>query len=90
VIREALVNSPLNHSRYLHGAGKGHVTIACKTSGFWEQHSYTTQELDQVLPAYSGGGVSLSILFVFLCDSLVPMMRGVVFKGEYRQKYPCR
>jgi hypothetical protein len=54
MIREALVNSPLNHARYLHGAGKGYVTIACKTSGSWEQHSYTTQELDQVLPA-SGG-----------------------------------
>jgi len=54
VIREALVNSPLNHGRYLHEAGKGYVTIACKTSGPWEQHSYTTHELDQVLPAYGG------------------------------------
>jgi hypothetical protein len=54
VIREALVNSPLNHGRYLHEAGKGYVTIACKTSGPWEQQSYTTHELEQVLPAYGG------------------------------------
>ena len=54
MIREALVNSPLNHGRYLHGAGKGYVTIACKTTGSWQQHSYERGLLDQVLPAYSG------------------------------------
>ena len=54
MIREALVNSPLNHGRYLHGAGKGYVTIACKTTGSWQQHSYERGQLDQVLPAYSG------------------------------------
>jgi len=54
VIRDALVNSPLNHGRYLHGAGKGYVTLAQKTTGLWQQHAYTTQQLDQLLPAYSG------------------------------------
>ena len=54
MIREALVNSPLNHGRYLHGAGKGYVTIACKTNGSWQQHSYERGHLDQVLPAYGG------------------------------------
>jgi len=54
VIREALVNSPLNHGRYLHGAGKGYITIAQKTTGLWQQHSYPRGQLDQVLPAYSG------------------------------------
>ena len=54
MIREALVNSPLNHGRYLHGVGKGYVTIACKTTELWQQHSYERGQLDQVLPAYSG------------------------------------
>jgi hypothetical protein len=54
VIRDSLVNSPWNHGRYLHGAGKGYITIAQKTNGLWQQHSYERGQLHQVLPAYSG------------------------------------
>jgi hypothetical protein len=53
VTREALVNSPPNDGRYLHGAGKGRVTVAQKTPD-WQQRSYQTQQLDEVLPAYGG------------------------------------
>ena len=58
MIGEALVNSPLNHGRFLHGAGEGHVAIARKlpklpSPGNWEQHSYLTRELYEVLPAYT-------------------------------------
>ena len=53
MIREALVNSPLNHGRYLHDAGKGLVTVAQKTPD-WQQHSYKMQELGEVMPAYGG------------------------------------
>jgi hypothetical protein len=56
VSNEALVNSPPNHGRYLHGAGKGRVTVAHKNPD-WKQRSYQTQELDEVLPAYGGTAV---------------------------------
>ena len=51
--KEALVNSPPNHGRYLHGAGKGCVTVAQKNPD-WQQPSYQTQQLNEVLPAYGG------------------------------------
>jgi hypothetical protein len=51
--REALVDSPLNHGRYLHGAGEGYVTVGQKIPD-WDQHSYQTQKLYDVLPAYGG------------------------------------
>lgn len=54
MIREALVDSPLNHGRCLHDAGKGLVTVARKIPGKWEQHSYPTQQLYEILPAYGG------------------------------------
>lgn len=60
VIREALVNSPLSHGKYLHGTGEGHVTISRKipsrtySHSNWEQHSYTTRELYEILSAYGG------------------------------------
>jgi len=59
VIGEALVNSPLNHGRFLHGASEGHITVARKipslpSPGNWEQYSYPTSELYEVLPAYTG------------------------------------
>jgi hypothetical protein len=60
VIGAASVNSPLSHGRYLHGTGEGHVTIARKvhsgrlSQNNWEQHSYQTRELYDVLPAYGG------------------------------------
>lgn len=59
VIGEALVNSPLNHGVFLHGVGEGYVTVARKlprlpSPGKWEQYSYPTQELYDVLPAYGG------------------------------------
>jgi hypothetical protein len=59
LIEEALVNSPPNHGRYLHSAGKGCATLARKVPepsapGNREQHSYPTQELYEVLPAYGG------------------------------------
>jgi len=61
VIREALVDSPLNHGKYLHSAGKGHGDVAQKIPGLsppgssWQQHSYEMQEeLYEALPAYGG------------------------------------
>jgi hypothetical protein len=59
MIGETLVNSPLNHGRFLHGAGEGHVTVARKVPGLpssdnWEPHSYPTRKLYEVLPAYTG------------------------------------
>ena len=60
VISVASVNSPLSHGRYLHGTGEGHVTIARKvhsgrlSQDNWEQHSYQTRKLYDVLPAYGG------------------------------------
>lgn len=54
MIREALVDSPLNHGRYLHGEGKGLVTVARKIPGKWEQRSYPTEQLYEILPAYGG------------------------------------
>jgi hypothetical protein len=60
VIREALVDSPLNHGKYLHSSeAKGHITVAQKIPGrlppdSWQQHSYETQELYEALPAYGG------------------------------------
>jgi hypothetical protein len=54
MIREVLVDSPLNHGRCLHGAGERLVTVARKIPGKWEQHSYPIQRLYEVLPAYGG------------------------------------
>jgi hypothetical protein len=60
VIREALVNSPANHGRYLHGTdGEGCLTVARKISGLslpddWQQHAYPTQDLCEVLTSYGG------------------------------------
>jgi hypothetical protein len=59
MIGEALVNSSLNHGKFLHGAGKGHITVGRKfpelpSPGNWRQHSYPTQKLYEVLPAYGG------------------------------------
>jgi hypothetical protein len=59
VIGESLVNSPLNHGKYLHGAGEGHVTVAQKilkapSPGNWEQYSYPTRTLYEELPPYAG------------------------------------
>jgi hypothetical protein len=48
------VKTPLDHARHLHGSSeKGHVTIAQKTPD-WQQRSYKTCELYEVLPAYGG------------------------------------
>jgi hypothetical protein len=59
VIGEALVTSPLDHGRFLHSACEGHVAVARKVPGLpspdnWEQYSYPTRELYEVLPAYTG------------------------------------
>ncbi len=50
--------SPLAHARYLHGAGKGSVTLGQKNGlkplDDWNQHSYPPEKLYEVVPAYSG------------------------------------
>jgi hypothetical protein len=51
-------SSPLAHARFLHEAGRGHVTIARKTDleppGDWQQSSVPAEKLDEILPAYAG------------------------------------
>jgi hypothetical protein len=58
VISESSVASPLSHGRFLHGTGKGCVTIGRKTGlappNDWEQHSEPFEKLVEVLPAYGG------------------------------------
>jgi hypothetical protein len=59
MIGEALVNSPLSHGRFLHGSGKGYFTVArivpaLPSPNNWEQRSYPTQELYEILPSYGG------------------------------------
>jgi hypothetical protein len=61
MIRETPIGaSPLAHARYLHGAGRGNVTICHKVglgpepSSEWNQNSYPVEELHEVVPAYSG------------------------------------
>ena len=50
--------SPLAHARYLHGTGKGNVTVGQKIglepSDHWSQDSYPVEKLYDVLPAYGG------------------------------------
>lgn len=52
------VDSPLAHGSFLHGAGKGYVSLGRKTQGCppynWQQHSYSLEELPEVLPRYLG------------------------------------
>ncbi len=56
--KEPIGSSPLNHAKYLHGSGKGTVTIGQKTnlepSDQWKQTSYSVEQLYEVLPAYAG------------------------------------
>jgi len=59
VVREfAPVDSPLSHGSYLHGAGKGFVSVGRKTRDRpplnWHQRSYPFDELSEVLPGYRG------------------------------------
>jgi hypothetical protein len=59
LIRETPIGaSPLAHARYLHGTGKGNVTVGQKIGleppNHWSQDSYPVEELYDVLPAYSG------------------------------------
>jgi len=59
LIRETHIGtSPLAHARYLHGGGKGDVTVGqkngCETPNDWNQHHYSAEKLPEVLPAYSG------------------------------------
>ena len=51
--------SPLAHARYLHnGAAKGYVTLGQKNGhkppDDWHQHSYSVEELYEIVPAYGG------------------------------------
>lgn len=57
VLRQTSVNTPLAHARFLHGTGKGCVTIAQKNGPHrpWEPHSYPLEKLIEVVPAYGGG-----------------------------------
>ncbi|MDP9440091.1 MAG: hypothetical protein M3P49_15355 [Actinomycetota bacterium] len=52
------VDSPLAHGAFLHGAGKGYVSLGRKTKARppynWHQHSYALEELPEVLPRYLG------------------------------------
>jgi hypothetical protein len=59
VLREALVDSPLNHGRFLHASGKGCLTVARRVPGVgppgeWEQRSYPFEKMAELLPAYGG------------------------------------
>ena len=59
MIRETPIGaSPLAHARYLHGAGKGNVTIGQKNGleplSEWNQYSYPVEKLYDVVSAYSG------------------------------------
>lgn len=48
-------SSPLAHARYLHGTGQGKVTVGHKSNRKpWVQHSYSVEELYEVLPTYAG------------------------------------
>ena len=48
----------MTHARYLHGSGKGKVTVGQKTDleppNHWNQTSHSVEELYEVLPAYAG------------------------------------
>ena len=52
--------SPLAHARFLHGSGKGYLTVAAKgtprgsSGGFEHLHSGPFEKLADVLPAYGG------------------------------------
>lgn len=52
----------MEHGRYLHGSGKGFVTVAQKIDDRFHQRSYGTQELCDVLLAY--GGVQDAYIFL--------------------------
>jgi hypothetical protein len=53
LIRETPIgSSPIAHARYLHGEGKGHITLAHKPG--WHQHSYSLEKLYEILPPYGG------------------------------------
>jgi hypothetical protein len=56
--RETSIGSTLDHTRYLHGGGKGHLTIArkinCDPFNDWVQHSDSYDNLAEMLPAYEG------------------------------------
>jgi len=58
VRRLAPVDSPSAHGAFLHGAGKGYVSLGRKTPHRpplnWHQHSYSVDELAEVLPEYAG------------------------------------
>jgi hypothetical protein len=56
LLRRTSVGSPLAHAEYLHGAGKGQVTIGQKTNlespNHWFQHSDSFENLAPLLPSY--------------------------------------
>lgn len=59
MVREiAPVDSPLSHGTFLHGLGKGYVSLGRKiqgrTSPNWHQHSYSFDDLLEVLPRHLG------------------------------------
>lgn len=56
VIKEASVNSPLAHLRFLHSTGRGWITVGQRDGpcGPWYQHSNSYQKLADVISAYSG------------------------------------
>ena len=53
--KDPIGSSPLAHARYLHGSGKGYVTVAQKTHREpWVQHSHSVEKLYEVLLEYAG------------------------------------
>ena len=56
MIRDASVNSPLGHGRFLHGASTEDFTVAQKNGpgSRWEQHSGPFETLADVLCAFGG------------------------------------
>ena len=56
VLRLTSLNTPLGHARFLHGTGKGCVTIAQKNGPHrpWDPYCGPFQKLAEVIPAYGG------------------------------------
>ena len=58
MLRGTSIGSPLAHAEYLHGKGKGNVTLGRKIDleGFpdWAQHSASYEDLVELLPSCEG------------------------------------
>ena len=53
--KKPIGSSPLAHARWLHGSGKGYVTVGQKPDREpWVQDSYPVEKLYEVVPTYGG------------------------------------